>query len=179
MRKETKEVLYKTFNELTEDEKIKAIELEMKNHHWNDIYFDMRKEDFDEFIIELKQDHKIDFELDWECGSSYSFIKEINFKEIIIDFPDYELVIESSHYYGKDVIDTFFSFYTEDNAKKEDYKLLEDYKKIFTKIKDSIYDTFKHYETAFVYGWDDDFDEWLLENLMDNDYEYNMEDITE
>lgn len=179
MRTETKESVYKNFNELTETEKEKAIELELKDHHWNNIYCDMRTEDFQEFIIELKQNYQIQFDLEWENGSSYSFISNIKFKPILIDYPNYELEIEIDHYYGKDELVLNFSFYTEDNAKKDDFKLLDDYKKKLTEIKDLIYDNFKHYKTALVYGWDDDFDEWLLEMLKDNDYEYNMEDIKE
>jgi len=139
MRTETIVKIYKTFDELTETEKQKAIDLELK----------------------------------WDCGSSYSFISDILFKDYEIELKEYDLIIETSFYYGKDEVICNWSFYTEDNVKTKDEKTLKDYQSKLVIIKDKIYKLSKEYETAFVYGWDDYFNDWLYENLIDSGYEYD------
>jgi len=167
--------VFATFEELTEERKNQEIDKWIDSMTENGLYYELYiKDDYDYMMQEIKDNHKIDFEIDYNSGSSYIYIRNIKIQPITIDTNNGYIELDFEHIQGGFNVDAYNFDIEEEEAKA----IIQEWKTKTTELYKTIYKVFESYKMALLYGIDDDVNENAIADMIANETLFLIEETT-
>jgi len=173
------------FEELTPERQKQEIEKWIEAMTKNGLYYDWYIEpNYEDDIERLQEESGIKFEIVYECGSSYIYIKDIkigNLSKQLKSGDWLEIEIEYTHpryrYESNKLQANVLTDY-EESDNDEINEILKDYQCKLDSLYDGIMKIYKTYEYGLLYGCDDYAEDNAREDMISNDNEFEVTTTT-